>query len=560
MAARKGATRARERSRDPEAPPPSLGADVCDWLEHYLVHGPGDVAGRPYQLHDDLRRFVWQAYELRPDGTRAWPEAVLCLPKGWAKSEATGALCCVEALGPVRFDGWDAAGDPVGAPVEYSLVEIYAADLDQTDNTYGNVGYMLGSDTCADALLRDYGRVDIGRHEESSTRVVLPGHRGTIIPKSSRARTKQGGKPTFVATEELHEWLLPELHRLYRTKVKDLIKRAGTWALHATNMFGEGEGSVCESVRTDWEAGAEILWFGGSVPKGLLPESVPLKQVPDDTLRAALRAVYGSASAFAGFDRMIGDLRRATTKEGEWRRFFLNQPFTADRSFVDADDWRSRLGPARIGDRERVGLGFVGTDRCVALVACSIESRLIEPVAVWEDVEPSPAAVDRAVAGAFERFRVARMLGNPWGWRTELDTWAGRYGSKVVLRFPLREDRRMREALDRWGSSPWRHTGDDTLRAHVLGCSTRTERIKTENGVKHVPVNLEPKEAHLWIVAAQAAVLAHEAACQALAAPAPPPAPVRAASAPRPPGDRPPSPSGGRNGLRAGNRIPGRRL
>ena len=118
----------------------------------------------------------------------------------------------------------------------------------------------------------------------------------------------------------------------------------------------------------------------------------------------------------------------------------------------------------------------------------------------------------------------------------------------------------MREALDRWASSPWRHTGDPVLRAHVLGASTRTERVKTESGVKHVPVNLEPKEAHLWIVGAQAAVLAHEAACQALAVPAPPPAPKPASSGTgaAPVAGGRPAPV--RNGLRAGNRIPGRRL
>jgi hypothetical protein len=40
---------------------------------------------------------------------------VLSRAKGRAKTEIAGWLVCAEAFGPVRFDGWDADGQPVGS-------------------------------------------------------------------------------------------------------------------------------------------------------------------------------------------------------------------------------------------------------------------------------------------------------------------------------------------------------------------------------------------------------------------------------------------------------------
>src|SRR5665213_3022325 len=100
---------------------PTLGPSVCDWIEEYLVHGPGDIQGTPIELDDEFRRFVYKAFEVYPKahewaGRRVYPRAFLSRPKGRAKSELAAMLICVEALGEVRFDGWR-GDDPIGAPV-----------------------------------------------------------------------------------------------------------------------------------------------------------------------------------------------------------------------------------------------------------------------------------------------------------------------------------------------------------------------------------------------------------------------------------------------------------
>ena len=99
---------------------------------------------------------------------------------------------CFEALGPARFDHWAAAGEvsdwgyeydegePVGAPLTYVEALNVATEEDQAGNTYDNVYYMLHPDTCSEALLEDYGHIDVGL-----SRIVLPGNRGHIEPVTS---------------------------------------------------------------------------------------------------------------------------------------------------------------------------------------------------------------------------------------------------------------------------------------------------------------------------------------------------------------------------------------
>jgi hypothetical protein len=95
--------------------PFSLGWQLADWIEAYCCHGPGDIQGEPIELDDEWLRFLVHAYRIDPEtGRRIYDEGVLSRPKGRAKSELAGFVGIAEAFGPVRFDGWDADGQPVG--------------------------------------------------------------------------------------------------------------------------------------------------------------------------------------------------------------------------------------------------------------------------------------------------------------------------------------------------------------------------------------------------------------------------------------------------------------
>jgi hypothetical protein len=105
---------------------------VLDWIHTYCCHGPGDVQGEPLDYDDEIRDFIIECYRLdEVTGRRVYREAVLSRPKGRAKSEIAGMVAVAEGLGPVRFDGWDADGQPVGRPVRSPLIKCLATEESQ---------------------------------------------------------------------------------------------------------------------------------------------------------------------------------------------------------------------------------------------------------------------------------------------------------------------------------------------------------------------------------------------------------------------------------------------
>src|SRR5690606_3636389 len=73
-------------------PWPTLGPQVCDWIEGNLCFGPGDLRGEPAFLEDEKRAFIWRMYEVYPKGhplagRRRFKRVGISLPKGTAKTE-----------------------------------------------------------------------------------------------------------------------------------------------------------------------------------------------------------------------------------------------------------------------------------------------------------------------------------------------------------------------------------------------------------------------------------------------------------------------------------------
>lgn len=112
----------------------TLGPLVVAWIETHLVHGPGDVQGQRIELDDEQVRFLFDCYVIDMNGRRLVRRAVFSRPKGRAKSELAAAIVCVEALGPVRFRGWDHDGRPLGRPVKGPYIPCVATEEGQATN------------------------------------------------------------------------------------------------------------------------------------------------------------------------------------------------------------------------------------------------------------------------------------------------------------------------------------------------------------------------------------------------------------------------------------------
>ncbi len=311
----------------------SLGWAGVDWIEHYLVHGPGDVQGQPVELDDEFAEFIVRAYILDPrSGARIVRRAFLSRAKGRSKSGLAAFVVDFEALGPSRFSHFAEAGEvspwgyeyepgePVGKPVTYVEALCVATEEGQAGNTYDAVYYTLHPDTCSPALLEDYGRLDVGL-----TRINLPGKRGFVEPVTSADTSKDGGKSTFIVADETHLWTLPRLHRLHGVMTRNLLKRkeASGWMLETSTMYAEGENSVAEGTHAYAESSARARKF-------LLFDHRQASESWDlDDRRQrlkALREAYGPASAWMNLEALADSWDDPQVSEADFRRFWLNQP------------------------------------------------------------------------------------------------------------------------------------------------------------------------------------------------------------------------------------------
>ena len=233
----------------------SLGWLAVWWIESFVVHGPGDVEGQPIVHGDEYTGFIVDCYSLDDEGGRLVDSSFISRPKGCNKSGLAAEIALFEALGPCRFDGWAKGGEtfkylgreyvyepgePMGRPVRYPMVRIMATEEDQTGNTYDMIYLNLTEGPLSQ--LKAYG-LDAGK-----TRTLLP-EGGEIMPSSSGAASKDGGKETFVVFDETHLYNTNALRSMYKTVSRNLVKRrksAGTWYIETTTMYAPGEDSVAE--------------------------------------------------------------------------------------------------------------------------------------------------------------------------------------------------------------------------------------------------------------------------------------------------------------------------
>jgi phage terminase large subunit-like protein len=505
---------------------PSLGPQIVEWCEAYLVHGPGDVMGEPIVLDDEFYEFIVRAYRLDPDtGRRVYRRAFLSRAKGRAKSELAGMLVCAEALGLVRFDGWDATGNPVGRQVKSPFIRCLATEEGQSGNTFDNVSTMMAH--IVEKHGDTYPGIDFGRSAQTSSRILLHAQHGEIAPSTASGAAKDGGKETFAVFDETHLYTLPELRRMHDTVRRNLRKRreAEPWCLETSTMYRPGEESVAEKTHGYHQAIVE----GRVKEKGLLfdhreaPADVDLSD--RDSLLRGLKAAYGPASEWMDLDGIIAEIWDPQNEVSDSRRYWLNQVVAASDAWLAPADWGKVADATKsLADGDSVTLGFDGSvrDDSTALVACRVEDGHLALLDCWEKPD-GPAgdgwqvdrtAVDAAVAAAFGRWKV---VGND-----TLDRWASEFGPRMLVRAsqqrPLEwwtnRPKAMVDALERFHEAVvtggLSHDGGSVLTRHVLNARRRVGR-------SGVTISKEFPGSPRKIDAAMAAVLAYECRGDAVA-------------------------------------------
>lgn len=454
----------------------SLGWACIEWVEHYLVHGPGDIQGEPIELDDEQCRFILRAYELDAKGKRKVRRGFFSRAKGRAKSELAGMIACFEFLGPARFSYFDKDGEPVGKPVKYPFIRCMATEETQSGNTYDNVRFML--EHIKDTFSREFASLDVGL-----TRCLL-GSGGEIVPSTASSSAKDGGKESFVVFDESHIYTSNELKNMHRTVLRNLGKRkiAEPWAMETSTMYAVGEDSVAEQTHQMWVAIQE----GRAKNTGLLFDHIQAPEVANlsDTkaLKKALSISYGPAFSWMDIDRLIAEIQDPLTRPADARRYFLNQPSTDTDKYMNAIAWNKQSVPEKLAAGEKVVLGFDGSrkDDATFLTACRLSDKKIFQLHVWErpagvqgyNWEVPRLEVDNAIRETFASLDVVKLWGDPSGWQSYLDAWNSDFAEKIVAIYPSSQRKLMAEALDRFLEDVLEgrltHDGSAELTRHVL--------------------------------------------------------------------------------------------
>ncbi len=231
--------------REPSYPGefPTLGWAIADWIEANCVVPDGDHLGERYMLTDEMKVFIANHYRLKPQATAEryqsayhYRRSQLVRSQKWGKGPFSAAIICAEAVGPVVFDGWDAAGEPVGRPWATPLIQITAASEDQTDNVYRCLTPMIEYGPLADVI------TDTGE-----TRINLPGG-GRIDPVTSQARSRLGQRVTFVVQDETGTWTKSNGGQLLADTQRRGLAGMGGRAIETTNAWDPSENSVAQQT------------------------------------------------------------------------------------------------------------------------------------------------------------------------------------------------------------------------------------------------------------------------------------------------------------------------
>lgn len=471
---------------------PSLGGEMCAFVEDLMVHGPGDVLGESIALEDEERYVVWRCYEVFPQahnraGRRRFKRVILSRRKGWAKTALAQWVAIAESHphAPVRCRGWLPDGRPFGGAVRDPYIPMMAYTKDQVDGlAYAGVRAVLDHKRCALGGEYDTGVAD----------TTLRGHPGKLEGVSTAPDSRDGARTTFDHRDETHRMRSPRHHEAVDTLDENLTKRlaADPWSLATTTMYGPNEGSVAE-VDHEW---AIDIQEGNVAPEDAalyfdhLQASEDWDLDDDAELRAAIEEAAGDAIGHIDVDAIIATrFRKPGVDLNRSRRYQLNQRRRYGNRWVQVTDvWPDLEHPRLVVPGARVVLALDGSYNrdSTALIGATVERvPHVFVVKVWERPLKQPGwrvprlEVMHLVHVQMRRLEVVELAPDPPGWHTQVEELEQEYGEDVVVRFETKQTARFGPACSEFAQAcqdgELSHDGSEVLDRHLTN-AVPTER------------------------------------------------------------------------------------
>lgn len=525
-----------------EEPWPTLGGQVCAWIEGNLVFGPGDLRGQPAKLDAEKRALIYRAYEVFPKGheragRRRFKRVAISLRKGSAKTELAAWLAAAELhpRAPVRCIGWDRKGNPIGGGVRDPFIPIVAYTEEQSEELcYGALLVILQHSKVA----RDF---DLGLE-----RVMRIHGDGKALAVSTAPGPRDGARTTFQVFDETHRFVLPRLLKAHQTMLANMPKRKASdaWSLETTTAPAPGENSVAEQTMHYAEAvhagrvrDSRLFFFHRQAEDGHKLDT------PED-IRAAVLEASGPVATWSDVDSIVEQWNDPSVDRSFLERVWLNRLVRASERAFDLARWTQLARPDHVVPKGAlITLGFDGSryNDATGLVGTEIATGFQWLVAGWEkpegaadDWEVPQAEVEEAVAHAFEQWSVWRLYADPPYWETVTARWAGDYGevdwtsaegetkhAPRVVMFPTNRHRKMAEAVRSFANAQTdgslSHNGDGAYARHVGNAHRKDLTWKDETGAPYWIITKDAPHSAKKIDFAIAGILSWEARRAALA-------------------------------------------
>lgn len=497
---------------------PTLGPQVCDWIEENLVYGPGDLRGQPVRLDEEKKALICRMYEVYPHGhalagRRRFNRVGLSVRKGWAKTELAAMIACAEvsASAPVRTKSWEKVGRvwvPIGGSVTDPFVALVAYTEEQSDELAYSAAKVILEHS---AIAHEF---DIGEE-----RIMRVGGDGKIVSLAGSPSGTDGARTTFQIFDETHRFTTPKLRKAHTTMLANIPKRreADAWSLETTTSYAPGENSVAEDTMKyarEVQAGkikdSRLFFFHRQAREDIELFDSDGKIIPENLQIAIEEAAGPIVSAWSNNDSIIGQFQSPTADINYLRRVWLNQAtMGSDRAF-DADLFASLADPkATIPPGEPVVLSFDGSRNrdSTGLMVTSIPTGLQILIGEWEKPEQKPKSpsdkaegewevpvdeVNSAVALAFETWEVWRLYADPPYWETTVAEWALKYGEKKVVKWYTNNWSKMAHACRAfWNAIKNRQLSHDGNKAYIRHVG---------NAYKMPVTVLDDKKERMWVI------------------------------------------------------------
>lgn len=512
---------------------PTLGPQVCDFIEQNMVFGPGDLKGQPLVLDDERRALVYRMYEVFPKGhsragRRRFKRVGISLPKGLAKTETAAiiAICELHPDAPVRCTGFTKKGEPIGGPVTDPYIPLIAFSQEQSEE----LAYSAMRVIIENSPIRD--DFDLSNAE----RIVRRKGDGKAEALSSNPNSRDGARTTFSVADETHRWVHQRQKDAHTVLQTNITKRYGAdgWMLDVTTAPEPGAGSVAEST----------MEYARAIDSGQVVDANLFffhRQAGDDHdlttvegRRAAVIEASGAAAAWRDIDAIVGLWNDPKADAAYLERVYCNRLVKGSTQAFNIVRWKELAKPDYVPKPgSKIAVGFDGSqfNDSTAFVCEELETAYQWVAGAWErpayllkgkSWKVPSHEVDAKLHWLFETFEVVRMYADPPYWESWVSKWIGEFGKERVLEWYTNRRTQMTAALRAFETSikegTISHDGSAIYERHI-GNSRRMDLTQVdEEGRPLYLIQKERPDSPNKIDVAMAGVLCHEAANDAIAA------------------------------------------